>query len=211
MRDLDGTPIKARLGANALIGTSMARALAASVAAEGHCTGLGDEGGFAPNLAEPEEVLQVIVDVIDDAGYPTGRQGVGIALDPAASEFFSDGGYKVNGQQLSSDDMIARYAAMIDAFPIWSIKDGLGEQEPTGWQRLTAKLGDRVQLVGDDNFCTSQLPSSAAATLAGCEQAAGRDGERERCSRRRPPGVRRMAGRSTPGHRRAAGTALPGL
>ncbi len=234
MCDLDGTPNKARLGANALIGTSMAlaRALAASagvplyqwlpgvgqaprlpvpcfnvlnggahapnpldfqecmvcplgasslreavragaevyqalkklLAAGGHSTGLGDEGGFAPNLAEPEEVLALIVEAITAAGYPTGAEGVGIALDPAASEFFDDGGYRVNGARLSSADMIARYGEMIDRFPIWSIEDGLGEQDPEGWKQLTAELGGRVQLVGDDNFCTN--PAIIAAAIA---------------------------------------------
>jgi enolase len=226
MRDLDGTQNKARLGANALIGTSMAlaRALAASAGAPlyewlpgfgqparlpvpcfnvlnggahapnpldfqefmvcpfgaptmaeavragaevyqalrkrliagGHATGLGDEGGFAPNLAEPEEVLALIVAAIQDAGYPTGKAGVAIALDPAASEFHQkDGTYRVNGANLSSADMIARYTAMIDAYPIWSIEDGLGEADSDGWKQLTAAIGDRVQLVGDDNFCTN--------------------------------------------------------
>lgn len=232
MCDLDGTPNKARLGANALIGTSMAlaRALATSsgkplhdwlpgfgqpprlpvpcfnvlnggahapnpldfqefmvcplgasslreavragaevyqalrklLAAGGHSTGLGDEGGFAPNLAEPEEVLTLIVEAITAAGYPTGAEGVGIALDPAASEFFTDGGYRVNGKQLSSAEMIARYGEMLDRFPIWSIEDGLGEQDPEGWKQLTAELGGRVQLVGDDNFCTNPAIITAA-------------------------------------------------
>ena len=90
---------------------------------------------------------------IFDAGYTPGRDGVAIALDPAASEFHRDGSYTVNGQSLSSDNMIARYGAMVEAFPIWSIEDGLGEEgrdkieeEPTG------ALGGRIQGVGDDNF-----------------------------------------------------------
>ena len=231
--DLDGTPNKARLGANALIGTSMALARALSVsagkplheslpgvtgqaqrmpvpcfnvlnggahaanpldfqefmicplgaptmaeavragaevyqalkkrlAAGGHATGLGDEGGFAPNLAAPEEVLELIVASIGDAGYPTGPAGVGIALDPAASEFYSDGGYVVNGVRLSSEEMIARYGEMVDRFPIWSIEDGLGEQDPEGWKKLTSELGGRIQLVGDDNFCTNPAIITAA-------------------------------------------------
>jgi len=232
MRDLDGTPNKARLGANALIGTSMAlaRALAASarrplhewlpgfgqprrlpvpcfnvlnggahapnpldfqefmvcplgatsmreavragaevyaalrkrLVAGGHATGLGDEGGFAPNLAEPEEVLELIVASINDAGYPTGKAGIGIALDPAASEFWTADGYKVNGKLLSSADMIARYTEMATRFPIWSIEDGLGEQDPDGWKQLTATLGEKIQLVGDDNFCTNPAIITAA-------------------------------------------------
>ena len=92
---------------------------------------------------------------INDAGYIPGRDGVAIALDPAASEFHRDGRYHVGGESLSSDDLIDRYAQMIDEFPIWSIEDGLGETDTAGWQRLTAALGERVQLVGDDNFVTN--------------------------------------------------------
>jgi enolase len=136
-------------------GAEVYAALRKRLSAGGHNTGLGDEGGFAPNLAEPEEVLTEIVAAITDAGYTPGRDGVAIALDPAASEFHQDGSYSVNGQTLSSADMIARYTAMIDAFPIWSIEDGLGEADREGWKQLTEALGDRIQLVGDDNFCTN--------------------------------------------------------
>ena len=137
-------------------GAEVYQALRKRLIAGGHATGLGDEGGFAPNLAEPEEVLALIVAAIQDAGYPTGKAGVAIALDPAASEFHQkDGTYRVNGANLSSADMIARYTAMIDAYPIWSIEDGLGEADSDGWKQLTAAIGDRVQLVGDDNFCTN--------------------------------------------------------
>ena len=131
-------------------------ALRKRLTAGGHATGLGDEGGFAPDLAEPEEVLALIVAAIGDAGYTAGLDGVSIALDPAASEFRQDDGtYRVNGQSLSSEDMIARYEAMVESYPIWSIEDGLGEGDREGWQRLTARLGELIQLVGDDNFCTN--------------------------------------------------------
>ena len=144
-------------------GAEVYAALRKRLAAAGHATSLGDEGGFAPDLAEPEEVLTVIVAAITDAGYTPGRDGVAIALDPAASEFATaEGTYRVSGQTLSSDDMIDRYAAMIDGFPIWSIEDGLGEADRDGWQRLTARLGDRIQLVGDDNFCTNPAIIAAA-------------------------------------------------
>jgi enolase 1/2/3 len=144
-------------------GAEVYAALRRRLAADGHATGLGDEGGFAPDLAEPEEVLAVIVAAITDAGYTPGRDGVAIALDPAASEFASsDGTYRVAGQVLSSGEMIDRYAAMVDQFPIWSIEDGLGEADHDGWQRLTARLGDRIQLVGDDNFCTNPAIIAAA-------------------------------------------------
>ncbi|MDN5767628.1 MAG: phosphopyruvate hydratase [Humibacillus sp.] len=137
-------------------GAEVYAALRKRLVAGGHATGLGDEGGFAPDLTEPEDVLAMIVAAIEDAGYTPGSDGVSIALDPAASEFNQDdGSYRVAGQSLSSADLIERYAAMVDAYPIWSIEDGLGESDHDGWQQLTARLGDRIQLVGDDNFCTN--------------------------------------------------------
>ena len=137
-------------------GAEVYAALRKRLSAAGHATGLGDEGGFAPELAEPEEVLEVIVAAITDAGYTPGRTGIAIALDPAASEFLDqDGSYHVNGQHLTSADMIERYAAMIDRYPIWSIEDGLGEADREGWQQLTARLGGQIQIVGDDYFCTN--------------------------------------------------------
>jgi enolase len=137
-------------------GAEVYAALRKRLSAAGHATGLGDEGGFAPELAEPEEVLEVIVAAITDAGYAPGRTGIAIALDPAASEFLhQDGSYHVNGQQLTSADMVERYAAMVDRYPIWSIEDGLGESDREGWQELTARIGGSVQIVGDDYFCTN--------------------------------------------------------
>jgi len=150
-------------------GAEVYAALRKRLAAGGHATGLGDEGGFAPDLAEPEDVLATIVAAITDAGYSPGKDGIGIALDPAASEFaLEGGGYKVNGQTLSSADMIDRYAAMVDNYPIWSIEDGLGEADREGWKALTARLGDRIQLVGDDNFCTNPaiITDAIAAGIA---------------------------------------------
>ncbi len=124
--------------------------------AGGHATGLGDEGGFAPDIAEPEQVLALLVQAISDAGYSAGRDGVAIALDPAASEFHQpDGTYRVNGQTLSSTQMVDRYAAMTEAYPVWSIEDGLAEDDWDGWRELTERLGERVQLVGDDIFVTN--------------------------------------------------------
>ncbi len=137
-------------------GAEVYAALRKRLVAGGHATGLGDEGGFAPDLTEPEDVLAMIVAAIEDAGYTPGTTGVAIALDPAASEFRQhDGTYRVAGQSLSSTDLIERYAAMVAAYPIWSIEDGLGESDHSGWQQLTARLGDQIQLVGDDNFCTN--------------------------------------------------------
>ena len=143
-------------------GAEVYQRLRAVLAERGFETGLGDEGGFAPEIALPEEVLGLIVHAISDAGY---------ALDPASSEFHRDGRYAVGGESLSSEDMIDRYAQMIDKFPIWSIEDGLGETDTAGWQELTARLGERVQLVGDDNFVTNP-ELIACAVSAGIGNAA---------------------------------------
>ena len=226
MISLDGTMNKSRLGANAMVGTSMAlaRALAASVkmplwqwlAPEGvapslpvphfnvlnggvHAsndldfqefmiapvgapsmaeavragaevyaalrrelvsrklsTGLGDEGGFAPEISEPEHALRLLVQAIGDAGYKTGAEGVSIALDPAASEFRQpDGRYRVGGELLDSAQLIDRLDAIAREFPVHLIEDGLGEYDDEGWIALTERLGSTVELVGDDNFCTN--------------------------------------------------------
>ncbi len=226
MIELDGTANKSRLGANALVGVSMAlaRALAASAGvplwrwlqpdgvtptlpvphfnvlnggvhapneldfqefmvaplgapsmaeavragAEVYAalrreltdrklsTGLGDEGGFAPEITEPEEVLRLLVRAITDAGYQPGPEGVSIGLDLAASEFRQpDGRYRVAGTSLSSSDLIERLASITAEFPVHLIEDGLGEDDDDGWIALTARLGTSVELVGDDNFCTN--------------------------------------------------------
>ena len=119
-------------------------------------TGLGDEGGFAPEITQPEDVLGLLLQAIGDAGYQTGAEGVSIALDPAASEFRQpDGRYKVAGDLLTSAEMIDRYAAITEQFPVHLIEDGLGEDDDDGWIALTARLGGSTELVGDDNFCTN--------------------------------------------------------
>ncbi len=126
-------------------------------------TGLGDEGGFAPEITEPEEVLGLLVQAIGDAGYKTGAEGVSIAMDPASSEFRQpDGRYKVAGDLLTSAEMIDRYAAMTERFPVHLIEDGLGEDDDDGWIALTARLGGSTELVGDDNFCTNPAIITAA-------------------------------------------------
>ena len=119
-------------------------------------TGLGDEGGFAPEIAEPEEVLRLVVQAISDAGYQTGADGVSIALDPAASEFRQpDGRYSVAGDLLDSEEMIERLALITRQFPVHLIEDGLGEDDDDGWIALTGSLGGTTELVGDDIFCTN--------------------------------------------------------
>jgi enolase len=119
-------------------------------------TGLGDEGGFAPEIAEPEEALRLLVQAISEAGYRAGTNGVSIALDPAASEFRQpDGRYRVAGDLLSSSDMIERLALITRQFPVHLIEDGLGEDDDEGWIALTARLASTTELVGDDIFCTN--------------------------------------------------------
>jgi enolase len=133
------------------------QALRGLLHSRGQSTGLGDEGGFAPDLGTPEEVLDLLVEAIGAAGYTAGRDGIGIALDPASSEMREkDGSYRYSpGSRLTTDEMIDRYEALTSAYPIWSIEDGLGENDWEGWEKLTARLGERVQLVGDDIFVTN--------------------------------------------------------
>jgi enolase len=142
--------------------------LRAALAAAGEATGLGDEGGFATQIGRPEDVLALLTEAISAAGYESGRAGVAIALDPAANGFFHDGIYEVAGEKLSSDDMISRYEQMIADFPVWSLEDGLAEDDWDGWVRLTERLGDRLQLVGDDLIVTNPvIIAEAIARRAG--------------------------------------------
>src|SRR5688572_21988617 len=120
-------------------------------------TGVGDEGGFAPNLADDEEALKVIIEAIEKANYAPGKQ-IALALDVAASELYKDGMYqfkKSGAGKLDSDGMVALYKKWIDEYPIVSIEDGLAENDWEGWAKLTAEIGERCQLVGDDLFCTN--------------------------------------------------------
>jgi enolase len=225
LRALDGTETKSRLGANALLGVSLAAAHAAAAAAgqplyrwlggagaavlpapmmnvlnggahadnnvdlqefmlyplgaptfaealrygaevfhrlrsvlqeKGYSTGVGDEGGFAPDLASNREAIELVLRAIEQAGYRPGEQ-IAIALDPAASEFHANGRYELagEGKSLSSDEMVEFWADWCGRYPIVSIEDGLAEQDWDGWARLTKRLGDAVQLVGDDLFVTN--------------------------------------------------------
>jgi enolase len=225
--ELDGTPNKSRLGANAILGTSLAVAKAAAESTEltlysyvgganahtlpvpmmnilnggahadnnvdlqefmvmpvgapsfaeglrwcaeiyhtlkkvlherGLGTGVGDEGGFAPNLGSNEEALQVIVEAVKKAGYTPGEQ-VRFALDPASTEFFdaTRGVYVLagEGRELTPAEMVEYYAGLVDRYPIVSIEDGMAEEDWEGWKLITERLGDRIQLVGDDLFVTN--------------------------------------------------------
>jgi enolase len=127
------------------------------LAKRGLSTAVGDEGGFAPNLPSNRAALELIMEAIDAAGYAPGDQ-IALAMDPAASEFFADGTYNLTGEGregLSSDEMIEVYASLVDDFPIVSIEDALAESDWDGWARLSAALGGRIQLVGDDIFVTN--------------------------------------------------------
>lgn len=143
-------------------GAEVYAALRSTLGSRGYSTGLGDEGGFAPDIAEPEEVLELLVEAIEIAGYPAGPSGVAIAMDPAASGFYRDGRYHVAGKVLSFEGLIDRYEQLITDFPVWSIEDGLAEDDDEGWLAMTAALGRRVQIVGDDNFVTNPALISAA-------------------------------------------------
>jgi len=226
MISLDGTPNKAKLGANAILGVSIAAAKAAAVekkiplyrqfadqneyvlpvpqlnvlnggrhadnnvdfqefmivpvgapsfsealraAAEtfqtlkqvlkekGYETSVGDEGGFAPRLRSNEEPMELILSAIEKAGYKPGRD-IGVNLDPAASEFYDNGQYvfhKSGKTRKSSDEMIALWADWTKKYPIFSLEDGLAEDDWAGWKKLTSQLGNQVQLVGDDIFVTN--------------------------------------------------------
>ncbi|GAA1110423.1 MULTISPECIES: phosphopyruvate hydratase [Streptomycetaceae] len=223
MLDLDATPDKSSLGANAILGVSLAVAHAASEASDlplfrylggpnahvlpvpmmnilnggshadsnvdiqefmiapigaesfseavrwgvevyhtlkgvlkerGLSTGLGDEGGFAPNLDSNREALDLIVEAIKKAGYTPGKD-VALALDVASSEFHNDGAYTFEGKAISSAELIDYYAELVAAYPLVSIEDPLDESDWDGWKAMTDKLGDKVQLVGDDLFVTN--------------------------------------------------------
>lgn len=122
-----------------------------------HITSIGDEGGFAPNLKDNEEPIQIILEAVKKAGYKEGEQ-IAIALDVASSEFINDKGiYCLKGEnkELSSEEMIEYYEKLITKYPIVSIEDGLSEDDWNGWEKLTQRLGNKVQLVGDDLFVTN--------------------------------------------------------
>ncbi len=145
-------------------GAEVYASLRGLLAAKGYATGLGDEGGFAPDITEPEEALELLVTAISEAGYVAGKSGVAIALDPASSEFRGkDGRYLVAGHGFSSAEMIERYAEITERFPVWLIEDGLAEDDWDGWIQLTGRLGERVQLVGDDIFVTN--PATIAEAI----------------------------------------------
>ncbi len=146
-------PVGAESFAEALrIGAETYHALKKVLSEQGLATGVGDEGGFAPDLPSSEQAVQAILDAAERAGH---RDRVAIALDPASSEFFADGLYRFEGREVAPAEMAGFYAGLVDRFPILSIEDGNAEDDWEGWQSVTERLGERIQLVGDDIFVTN--------------------------------------------------------
>ncbi len=135
-------------------GAEVYHALKSVLKERGLATGLGDEGGFAPNLPSNREALDLIAVAVEKAGLKTGTD-VAFALDVAASEFFKDGSYGFEGASKTSEQMVAYYADLLSAYPLVSIEDPLAEDDWAAWSALTAELGDKVQIVGDDLFVTN--------------------------------------------------------
>jgi len=136
-------------------GVEVYQALKKVLGGRGLATNVGDEGGFAPNLATNRAALDLLVEAIDVAGYRIGED-VALALDVAASELHREGRYELEGRDLTSDDMVEYLDGLVDGFPLVSIEDGMAEDDWDGWKALTKRLGDRVQLVGDDIFVTNE-------------------------------------------------------
>jgi enolase len=138
------------------IGAEVYQSLKKLLKSKGLSTGVGDEGGFAPDISTPEEALGLLVEAIEQAGYEPGK-AVYLAMDPAASELWEDGKYvlKGMGKTLTSEEMVELYKKLIEKFPIISLEDGLAEDDWEGWRLLTERLGNKIQLVGDDIFVTN--------------------------------------------------------
>ncbi|HHW03688.1 MAG TPA: phosphopyruvate hydratase [Thermoanaerobacterales bacterium] len=150
-------PVGARNFAHALrMGAETFHTLKKVLAEKGLSTTVGDEGGFAPNLSSNEEAIKFIVEAIEKAGYTPGKD-IYVALDPASSEFYSDGKYQLKGEGLEYDSagMVEYYSRLAEKYPIISIEDGMAEEDWEGWKLLTQALGGKVQLVGDDLFVTN--------------------------------------------------------
>jgi len=151
-------PVKADSFAEALrMGTEVFHGLKSALSKKGQNTAVGDEGGFAPNLASAEEALDFIMGAMSDAGFEAGKDMV-IALDVAASEFFKDGAYVYEGEGVtrSIDEQVAYLEKLQGAYPILSIEDGMDEDDFDGWKKLTDRIGAKCQLVGDDLFVTQE-------------------------------------------------------
>ncbi len=140
------------------IGSEIFHTLKGLLKEKGLNTNVGDEGGFAPNINTPEEALETIMEAITKSGYKPGEDVV-LALDVASSEFYKDGKYNLAGEGvvLSSSELVDKYEALVEKFPIVSIEDGMDEDDWSGWVELTKRIGDKCQLVGDDLFVTNPI------------------------------------------------------
>jgi enolase len=146
-------PLAADSFAEALrIGTEVYHALKQVLSGRGLATGVGDEGGFAPDLESSEAAIEAVLEAADRAGH---RDRVAIALDPAASEVYRDGRYRFEGRDLASAEMTGFWRGIVERFPVVSVEDGMAEDDWEAWRSLTEQLGDAVQLVGDDLFVTN--------------------------------------------------------
>jgi enolase len=135
-------------------GVETYHALKSELKSKGFATGLGDEGGFAPNLANNRAALDLLMDAIAKAGFTPGKD-IALGLDVAATEFFENGSYRFEGRELSSGELVAYYSELVSAYPLITIEDPLSEDDWTGWEAITAELGAKVQIVGDDLFVTN--------------------------------------------------------
>jgi enolase len=135
-------------------GVETYHALKSELKSKGFATGLGDEGGFAPNLANNRAALDLLMDAIAKAGFTPGKD-LALGLDVAATEFFEKGSYRFEGRELTSAELIAYYSELVAAYPLITIEDPLAEDDWTGWEAITAELGAKVQIVGDDLFVTN--------------------------------------------------------
>ena len=150
-------PLGARTFADALrMGAETFHTLKKILAADGHMTAVGDEGGFAPNLKSHDEAFKYIIKAIEESGYRPGSE-ISLAIDAAASEFYKNGKYVLTGENLSlsSTEMVDYLGGFVERYPLISIEDGLAESDWPGWKTLTLNLGERIQLVGDDIFVTN--------------------------------------------------------
>ena len=135
-------------------GVETYHALKSELKSKGFATGLGDEGGFAPNLANNRAALDLLMEAIAKAGFTPGTD-IALGLDVAATEFFENGSYRFEGRELSSGELVAYYSELVAAYPLITIEDPLSEDDWTGWEAITAELGAKVQIVGDDLFVTN--------------------------------------------------------
>ena len=145
-------------------GVETYHSLKALLKSKGLSTGLGDEGGFAPNLPSNRAALDLIVEAITNAGYTPGKD-IGLAVDVAATEFFTDGAYNFEGKQLSTQEIVAYYSELVSDYPLVSIEDPLDEEDWAGWVHLTTELGGKVQIVGDDLFVTNPVRLAKGLSL----------------------------------------------